>query len=498
MFYIDDDENSEEENGFNGKTGEELDNDLFRIVSSGFGNNEKKESQRVDNEVYGGGKNSSVGGGLVSKLNHLMDEEDEPTIINSSNTPMKQGGLSMHGNVDFTPSPQNIHILNSDGDGDDAPILDFSSPQEHQPSKPTRTRIQTLNMFDEEDEDDDVKAVHSEEEEEEESFLSEDNPSTSLHKTKKGGKIQKSGKHQNKASSSAPDGEEEVSGEEDSEEEEEEKMKRGGKDERNSYIRSKQKGTSRRIVMHPVPKDYGIMRCCIVRDKGKLKLFPRFYLYEETSHGSDKQEDTFLLAAKKRKANKTSNYCLCLKKEDLRRESSSYVGKLRSNILGTRFYMYDRGSNETTKNKGHPLRKQLGGILYEANFLGTKGPRKMTTIIPRINDQGKYKSFPDKPNAKLIDMYKEKGDWSDIMILKNKGPSWNDGLKAYVLDFNGRVTKPSVKNFQLVNPHNNDLVILQFGRVSSTKFTLDFRYPLSPFQAFCIALSAFDKKLACE
>ena len=41
-------------------------------------------------------------------------------------------------------------------------------------------------------------------------------------------------------------------------------------------------------------------------------------------------------------------------------------------------------------------------------------------------------------------------------------------------------------------------VVMQFGRVSDKEFTCDIRYPLSPFQAFAIALSSFDSKLACE
>ena len=40
-------------------------------------------------------------------------------------------------------------------------------------------------------------------------------------------------------------------------------------------------------------------------------------------------------------------------------------------------------------------------------------------------------------------------------------------LGAYCLNFNGRVTHASVKNFQLVEEHDLENVILQFGKVSS-------------------------------
>lgn len=79
----------------------------------------------------------------------------------------------------------------------------------------------------------------------------------------------------------------------------------------------------------------------------------------------------------------------------------------------------------------------------------------------------------------------------------------SDGVRsaqvgAYVLNFNGRVTMASVKNFQLVEPEEQDAVLLQFGRVGKDEFTMDFRYPLTPFQAFAVTLSSFDSKIACD
>ena len=46
----------------------------------------------------------------------------------------------------------------------------------------------------------------------------------------------------------------------------------------------------------------------------------------------------------------------------------------------------------------------------------------------------------------------------------NKPPKWNEQMQAYCLNFNGRVTKASVKNFQLVSSDAPDHVILQFGK----------------------------------
>lgn len=41
-------------------------------------------------------------------------------------------------------------------------------------------------------------------------------------------------------------------------------------------------------------------------------------------------------------------------------------------------------------------------------------------------------------------------------------------------------------------------IVMQFGRISNHEFTCDVTHPLSILQAFSIALSSFDSKLACE
>jgi hypothetical protein len=93
------------------------------------------------------------------------------------------------------------------------------------------------------------------------------------------------------------------------------------------------------------------------------------------------------------------------------------------------------------------------------------------------------------------------------LLLKNKAPRWHEQLQCWCLNFRGRVTVASVKNFQLVASVDPSLgvpaaeqekVILQFGKIGKDIFTMDYRYPLSAFQAFAICLTSFDTKPACE
>ncbi len=60
-------------------------------------------------------------------------------------------------------------------------------------------------------------------------------------------------------------------------------------------------------------------------------------------------------------------------------------------------------------------------------------------------------------------------------------PDWHAELKSFALDFNGRVTLSSSKNFQIVHEANVSYVVLQFGKVNRDLFTCDFSYPVILF-----------------
>ncbi|KAL5052904.1 hypothetical protein RYX36_033586 [Vicia faba] len=72
------------------------------------------------------------------------------------------------------------------------------------------------------------------------------------------------------------------------------------------------------------------------------------------------------------------------------------------------------------------------------------------------------------------------------LVLKNESPRWHEQLQCWFLNFKGRVTVASVKNFQLVaavEPSHNvsaaeqEKVILQFGKIGKDIFTTDYRDP---------------------
>ncbi|XP_020604846.1 tubby-related protein 3-like [Orbicella faveolata] len=99
---------------------------------------------------------------------------------------------------------------------------------------------------------------------------------------------------------------------------------------------------------------------------------------------------------------------------------------------------------------GSNIREEVAAIIYDTNVLGFKGPRRMTVILPGMGlDQQRIPMRPLTDGDGLLERYKNKR-MENLLELHNKTPVWNDDTQSYVLNFHGRVTQASVKNFQIV------------------------------------------------
>ncbi|XP_047168510.1 tubby-like F-box protein 8 isoform X1 [Vigna umbellata] len=314
-------------------------------------------------------------------------------------------------------------------------------------------------------------------------------------------------------------------------------------------------------LKQPGPRD-GIIQCFIKRDKSNLT----YHLFLCLSPALLVENGKFLLSAKRTRRTTYTEYVISMDADNISRSSNTYIGKLRSNFLGTKFIIYDTqppyssahicppGAGKTSRRfyskKVSPKvpsgSYNIAQVTYELNVLGTRGPRKMHCVMhsipasaldaggtvpgkPELLPRSLEDSFRSISFSKSLDRAIEfsSSRFSDIgesiledddgklrpLVLKNKPPRWHEQLQCWCLNFRGRVTVASVKNFQLIAatqpaagaptpsqpaPPEHDKIILQFGKVGKDMFTMDYRYPLSAFQAFAICLSSFDTKLACE
>ncbi|KAM3333983.1 hypothetical protein ACQJBY_028834 [Aegilops geniculata] len=334
--------------------------------------------------------------------------------------------------------------------------------------------------------------------------------------------------------------------------------------------------TFRVSLKQPGPRD-GMIQCFIKRNKSKST----YQLYLCLTNVVTAETGKFLLSAKRNRKTSCTEYAISMDSANTSRSNRTYIGKLRSNFLGTKFLIYDtqppyngavvppvgRSSRRFNSTRVSPkvpaVSYNIAQVTYELNVLGTRGPRRMRCIMHSIpassvEPGGVVPGQPEQivPRA-LGDSFRSitsfsqsfrssatfsrsimdqsmdfnSARFSEIsgcggvtdgegevkerpLVLRNKPPRWHEQLQCWCLNFRGRVTIASVKNFQLTaasnpppagaptpsqpGPVDPEKVILQFGKVARDMFTMDYRYPLSAFQAFAICLSSFDTKLACE
>ena len=286
-----------------------------------------------------------------------------------------------------------------------------------------------------------------------------------------------------------------------------------------------------------------MQQCFVLRDKGGLKrLNPVYYLYAESGAGGGGDDDgggQLLLTARRQRKNRTSNYHINAAMH-LSSPSRSHrpplrrVAKLRANWSGSAYTVFDAGANPkhaaTTHSGGAApaVRRCLGAVGFRYDEMG---PGQLDVLLPRVDAvSGATAEWRDGEGdcpggiaATALAKHLEEGaSRSDAEMegaegrgraasppggfiaegmqrLQNKRPKWNAAAGGHVLNFYGRVTQSSVKNFQLMCAEvGEETTVLQFGRVRGARerLTLDFGYPLSAVQAFAVCLASLDGKLA--
>ncbi|XP_071596746.1 tubby-related protein 4 isoform X2 [Heliangelus exortis] len=114
---------------------------------------------------------------------------------------------------------------------------------------------------------------------------------------------------------------------------------------------------------------------------------------------------------------------------------------------------------------------------------GWKTKRSLRTASEM--DEFKCRKASEKEDGRL-------GSQGFVYVMANKQPLWNEATQVYQLDFGGRVTQESAKNFQIELEGRQ---VMQFGRIDGNAYILDFQYPFSAVQAFAVALANVTQRL---
>ena len=229
-----------------------------------------------------------------------------------------------------------------------------------------------------------------------------------------------------------------------------------------------------------------MVQCVIMRDKSSVGMDTCYNLYLEDGN-------KLLIYAQKRALCRTANYQFFdmtrgLPGKTLSKKSGNFVGKLRAqNLAGTEYILV---------SSSHSEKEEISAIVYDQiGFLDQikegSQPRRMTVMCPTLDSDAV--PVPNRTSEvggiSLIDQFK-RGQTGKMFVFGSKEPKFENG--NYRLNFHGRVSVPSVKNFQLVSQDEPEHVVCQFGKIGDDKFHLDFKAPFTALQAFAAALTQFN------
>ncbi|KAF2286122.1 hypothetical protein GH714_010606 [Hevea brasiliensis] len=205
------------------------------------------------------------------------------------------------------------------------------------------------------------------------------------------------------------------------------------------------------------PGPHDLPHQCLIKRNKKTSTF--YLSLALTPSLMDKGK--FLLAARRFRHGAHTEYIISLNADDISQGSNAYVGKLSSDFLGTNFTIYD---SQPPHSGAKPASSRTS-----RRFTRKQISPKFQRAILRLD---RSRSVMKGPESSV----------SGYTILRNKAPRWHEHLQCWCLNFHGRVTVASVKNFQLVATvdqsqpgakGDEDTVLLQFGKVGDDTFTMD-------------------------
>ncbi|KAL5228479.1 hypothetical protein ABZP36_016744 [Zizania latifolia] len=255
------------------------------------------------------------------------------------------------------------------------------------------------------------------------------------------------------------------------------------------------------LPRQPGPRD-ALIQCFIKRNKKKSTFSLYLGLTQELT-----DEGKFMLVARRFRRGLHMEYIISINSDDLFEGSPSHVGNLKSNFMGTKFTISDRqppcegGAKAFSSGSNHwfgskqvsplvcPGGVEVGRVSHSHIYgiLKYEGPRRTHCVV----------QFPFIEGTAVDPQGAEQPSNPRSLVLDSKVPRWHEHLQCWCLNFHGRVMIASIKNFQLLapvshrEPWDEEKVVLQFGKIDDDVFTMDYREPLSAFQAFAICLSSF-------
>ncbi|KAJ1428460.1 Tubby-like, C-terminal [Sesbania bispinosa] len=253
------------------------------------------------------------------------------------------------------------------------------------------------------------------------------------------------------------------------------------------------------LICRPLPIDIGRCTCVIVKEAMPQGLSggSLFSLY--TYEGQGRQNRKLAVAQHKRRNGRSQFIVAQNVKGLLSNSDDSFLGTVTANLMGSKYHIWDQGHRHDSHSK--QPKPPLAVVKYIPTVATCTGShRSIKAYIPKHQSMS-LKNTAQVQHIKGLPMNWE-GKLDKVHQLYSRIPLYNKISKQFELDYRdkgrtGLRVQRSVKNFQLTLEENGKQTILQLGRVGKSKFVMDYRYPLTGYQAFCICLASIDAKLCC-
>lgn len=257
---------------------------------------------------------------------------------------------------------------------------------------------------------------------------------------------------------------------------------------------------NRALLCRALPMDVGRCSCIILKEAAPQGLGGGSLYSLYTNEGKGRQNRKLAVAHHRRRNGRSVFIVAQNTKGVLSTSDDSFLGLITANLMGSRYYVCDKVSSPRTLAKESKLLQAV--VEFTPTISTWTGryrsinawiPKHQPSQLKNISNQVKHvKAFP-------LDW---EGQKDQVHLLPSRVPQYNKMSKQYELDFREKTRAgfrilSSVKNFQLTMEGNARQTILQLGRVGKSKYVLDYRHPLTGYQAFCICLASIDPKLCC-
>ncbi|ESW22819.1 hypothetical protein PHAVU_005G183800 [Phaseolus vulgaris] len=253
------------------------------------------------------------------------------------------------------------------------------------------------------------------------------------------------------------------------------------------------------LICRPLPLDVGRCTCFILKEPTPHGISGGNFFSLYTNEGQGRQNRKLAVALHKRR-NGRSYFTIAQKVKGLLSHSDdTFLGTVTANLIGSKYYIWDQAYRHNSR--AEQPKPPLAVVSYIPTITTCTGShRSMRAYVPK-HQYMPLKNTTQVQHVKGLPM-KWEGKLDKVHQLFSKAPLYNKISKQYELDFRdkgktGLKIQRSVKNFQLTLEENGSQTILQLGRAGKSKFVMDYRYPLTGYQAFCMCLASMDAKLCC-